>query len=157
MKTLIIYDSYFGNTKEIAIAISEALNDSVLINIKDFSKNDLEISDLIIVGSPTRGFNYTESIKNLLDGLSTDELKNKKVLAFDTRIDSKDVKPKVLGFLMKTFGYASEKILKSLTRKGAIAFGEPGGFIVTGKEGPLRSNEKERAQSWVKNNIRSIL
>lgn len=153
MKTLIIYDSYFGNTKEIAIAISEALNNSVVINIKDFSKEKLENTELIIVGSPTRGFNYTESIKNLLDGLSTDELKNKKVLAFDTRIDSKDVKPKVLGFLMKTFGYASEKILKSLTRKGAIAFGEPGGFIVVDKDGPLKSKERERAQSWVKVNI----
>jgi flavodoxin I len=151
METLIVYDSYFSNTEKVAKTIAEELKSTKIKNVKDFKPKDLKDIELLIVGSPTRAFNFSDNIKAFFSKLSNTELKGKKVAAFDTRIDHKEVKPKILGFLMKIFGYASEKILKELVKRGGQEITEPGGFIVLDKEGPLRKTEVERAKEWVNN------
>ena len=42
------------------------------------------------------------------------------------------------------------KIAKRLRAKGGTLSAPPEGFIVDGKEGPLRSQELERATAWLK-------
>jgi len=148
MKTLMVYDSYFGNTKKIAKAISEELKKPTVKNIKDFKPEYLKNTDILIVGSPTRAFNFSDKTKEFMDKIPQDELKGKKVATFDTRIDHKEVKPRILGFLMKIFGYADKKIMKILLNKGGEKLTEPEGFIVLGKEGPLKDGEIERAKKW---------
>ncbi len=150
MKSLIVYDSYFGNTEKIAKAIAKELYGSKIKNVKDFKLQDLKDIDLLIVGSPTRAFNFSENIKDFFSKLSKTGLEGKKVAAFDTRVDHKEVKSKILGFLMKVFGYASEKIMKELIKKGGMETIKPQGFIVLDKEGPLKDEEIERTKEWVK-------
>lgn len=153
MKSLIVYDSYFDNTEKIAKAIAKELKYNKIKKVKDFKPQDLKDIDLLVVGSPTRAFNFSENIKNFLTKISKTELEGKKVVTFDTRIDHKEVKPKILGFLMKTFGYASEKIMKELVKKGGEEITKPEGFIVMDKEGPLKDGELERTKKWVNSEI----
>ena len=40
--------------------------------------------------------------------------------------------------------------LKALEKKGGTLAGSPGGFYVTGGEGPLKEGEVERAAAWAK-------
>jgi flavodoxin I len=69
MKILVIYDSYFGNTERIALAIKDSIPENkhvVVKKISDFDSSDLEGVEVIIIGSPTRAFRPTEAITNFL-------------------------------------------------------------------------------------------
>ncbi|HEX9935227.1 MAG TPA: flavodoxin domain-containing protein, partial [bacterium] len=69
MKTLIIYDSVYGNTEKIARAISKDLGshkDVSILRAGDVKPEDLTGLNLLIVGSPTQGFRPTAAINNLL-------------------------------------------------------------------------------------------
>ena len=59
MKILIIYDSVYGNTKQIAQAIGNALSfhkDVEIIRVGDVKLQQLTGLDLLITGSPTQRF-----------------------------------------------------------------------------------------------------
>jgi flavodoxin len=58
-KTLVVYDSTYGNTEKIAQAIGEAIGGQIL-RVGEVNPADLKGFDLLIVGSPTRGGLPTE-------------------------------------------------------------------------------------------------
>lgn len=147
MKTLVIYDSYFGNTEKIANVIGAEL-ETVPVHVKEFKNTQLENLDLLIVGSPTRAFNPSVNIKNFLNELSN--IDGVKVGAFDTRLEAEKAPSKILRFFVKIFGYAAEPILKKLEKRGGKKVLEPIGFYVDDTEGPLREGEIERAKEWVR-------
>jgi len=153
MKVLIVYDSIFGNTEKIALAISNSLGSKE--NVETFqvsaikSEQLVELS-LLIVGSPTRAFRPTKAITNFLKKISSNGLKGVKVAAFDTRISPADVNSRFLNILVKLFGYAAKPIADKLEKKGGELIISPEGFYVKGTEGPLKDGELERAADWVK-------
>ncbi|KKR94701.1 MAG: Flavodoxin, partial [Candidatus Roizmanbacteria bacterium GW2011_GWA1_41_13] len=71
------------------------------------------------------------------------------ISAFDTRF-AKDEHGFGLKVLMNTIGFAAEKIAKSLQNKGGTLVVPAEGFIVTGREGPLKKGELERAAEWAR-------
>lgn len=151
MKTLIIYDSVFGNTEQIARAIANALmpkNDVNLMRVSSVQPEQLEGVELLIVGSPTRKFAATLEISNFIKSISTHGLKGVQVAAFDTRISLNDIKPSAFRFLVKLGGYAAGPIAKRLMNKGGKMVIPPEGFFVNGTEGPLKAGEFERAAEW---------
>ena len=153
MKTLIVYDSIFGNTEKIALAISNSLSSKGNVETCRVSAIKLEQLiglDLLIVGSPTRAFRPTKAITNFLKKISSNGLKGVKVAAFDTRISPTDVNSRFLDILVKLFGYAAKPIADKLERKGGELIISPEGFFVKGTEGPLKDGELERAMDWAK-------
>lgn len=151
MRTLILFDSYFGNTEQIARAIGAGLPGEVEVRrVGEMTPDALSGYDLLLVGSPTRGFRASESTMKLLKALPAGCLKGMRVAAFDTRIDVKQVNNAFLTFMESIFGYAAEKIGKQLKQKGGAEALPPEGFIVTASEGPLREGEAERATEWGK-------
>lgn len=148
MKTLLIYDSAFGNTKKIADAIKEGLEGEVInLQAEEMNISHLKDCDLLIVGSPTQGGRPTEAVSNMLNKIPKGKLEGMGVAAFDTRFSEKKQN---FGFriLMKVIGFAAEKIASVLVNKGGKLIEDPQGFIVEKKEGPLRSAEFERARLW---------
>ena len=153
MKVLIVYDSVFGNTEQIAQAISDSLGSKE--NVETLRVNDVRIEkitglDLLIVGSPTRGFRPTQAITNFLKRISTNGLNGVKVAAFDTRLLLSSIESSVIRFIVKTGGYAAKSIANRLKKKGGDLIMPPEGFLVTGEEGPLKEGELERAADWAK-------
>ncbi|MBN2850713.1 MAG: flavodoxin family protein [Erysipelotrichaceae bacterium] len=149
MKSLVIYDSVFGNTKKIAQSIVDGLGEgSTLMHVSDVKPGDLKV-DLLVVGSPTRAFNAMPTLNAFVAALPANSLKSVRVASFDTRVDVEVVKSKVLTTMVKFFGYAGEKILKKLASKGGISVGT-NAFYVLDKEGPLKDGEILRAQEWAK-------
>lgn len=71
MKVLIIHDSKTGNTKKMAVAVSDGVNESgVGVKIKradECSLEDLEGAHGIIIGSPTHFGTMSERMKRLVD------------------------------------------------------------------------------------------
>jgi len=147
MKTLIIYDSFFGNTEQIAQAIGQTL-DAQTVKVNETSAEQLAGIELLIVGSPTRGFRPSPLIAAFLKGLPANCLQGVKVAAFDTRIPMTDKVPRFLRFLSGLFGYAAQPIAKALQQKSGTLALPAEGFLVTDSKGPLSDGEIERATAW---------
>jgi flavodoxin I len=140
MKTLVVYDSLYGNTEKIARAMGDAIAGQVLC-VGEVNPSDVKAADLLIVGSPTQGGRPTSAIRDLLEVLAP-ALKGANVAAFDTRHTSK---------WTLLFGYAAPRIARTLKRSGATLLVPPEGFFVEGTKGPLADGELERAAGWAKN------
>jgi flavodoxin len=144
MKVLIIYDSVFGNTEQMAQAIGNALGsqkDIEIFRISNVKPEQLTGLRLLIVGSPTQGGRPTPAIQNFLNNVPEPAIRGINVAAFDTRLSTRWV---------RIFGYAAGRIADSLKRKGGTLIASPEGFFVKGKEGPLKEGELERAVDWAK-------
>jgi flavodoxin len=147
MNVLVIYDSVFGNTEKIAQAIAAALGTQA-VPISQADAGQLGSLDLLVVGSPTRGFRPTEGISKLINALPKKHLAGARVAAFDTRIVLETIDSKALRFLVDKGGYAASTIAKMLEKKGGQLAAPPEGFFVTGEQGPLKDGELERAAAW---------
>lgn len=153
MKTLIVYDSVFGNTEQIALAIGNSLGSGesvVALRVSEIKPEHLTGLGLLIVGSPTRAFKPTKAIVNFLNKIPSNGLKGVKVSAFDTRISITDVNSRLLNILVRLFGYAANPIADKLVKKGGDLIIPPEGFFVKDSEGPLKDGELERAADWAK-------
>ena len=152
MKSLVVYDSQFGNTQKIAQAIADRLAHSgsaYAMHVDEVQPGDLLGINLLVVGSPTQQFSPTASIKRWLKILPPSRLSGVRAAAFDTRFTKQKIEEiKALPFFVRIFGYGAEPIAKSLDKKGAKLIAEPEGFYVSDTEGPLLAEELERAGDW---------
>jgi flavodoxin len=155
MEALVVYDSFFGNTEQIAQSIGNALgrpDDVGILQVVDVKPERLAGLKLLIVGSPTRAFSPSPAIKKFLKSIPKDGLKSVRVAAFDTRMTDEEIDSAVfiLRFFVNIFGYAAKPISDRLVKKGGQLIAAPEGFFVQGMEGPLKEGELERASNWAK-------
>ncbi|MBN1121481.1 MAG: flavodoxin family protein [Anaerolineae bacterium] len=152
MKALVLYDSFFGNTEKIAQAIGRAIGSGEVIHVSTVKPEHLTGLDLLIVGSPTRSFNASPAITNMLKEIPINGLKGIKAAVFDTRFpDSVIAETKSLAFFVKLWGRAAfaDKHIEDLLKKKSGELAVPSmGFYVTGTEGPLMDGEVKRAEQW---------
>ncbi len=151
MKAFVVYDSFFGNTEQIARAIGSSLGDPQevgVLKVGEVQPEQLVGLELLIVGSPTRGFRPSPAISDFLKKISNNSLQGIHATAFDTRIANSEVGSPILRTLVKIGGYAAEPIADRLKKKGASLIVSPQGFFVKASEGPLKEGELERAASW---------
>ena len=152
MNITIIYDSIYGNTAKVAAAIAAALehdNSVTLLTVQEVGQINLEETDLLIIGSPTRGFQPTPQVSELLGGLAPVSAKAMAAV-FDTRIDLNAVRPGALRWGVSIGGYAGSRMDELLHSRGYTRKGEIAGFLVTGMYGPLKAGEIERAADWAR-------
>jgi len=160
MRVLVVYESMFGNTQEIAKAIAEGLTPHAqvaLVEVRDAATGDLALDvDLLVVGGPTHAMGLSRpgsrqsAVKQATDGVvsrrtglrewlaAVDVPRKLPVAAFDTRFD----KPPFL------VGSAARGAAKRLRRSGCTLIAAPESFFVTATSGPLREGELERARRW---------
>jgi flavodoxin I len=159
MKAMVVYDSAYGNTEQIAQAIGKALGaleDVETRRVGDVQPEHLREVDLLIVGSPTQRFRPTPATTNLLKRIPNDGLEGVKVAGFDTRFSESEInKIRILAFFVRIFGYAAQPITDRLEKKGGELVVPAEGFYVADTEGPLLEGELERAAEWAKEIVRS--
>jgi flavodoxin I len=144
LRTVIVYDSLYGNTKAIAEAIAGAIPGLVeVLRVDQVKAGDLETVDLLIIGSPTHGSLPTEAVQGLLETIGPPAREGATLAAFDTRL--------TWGFLERWGGFAAPKMADKLKEKGWTLAVAPEGFFVKGlKKGPLKRGEADRAAAWAK-------
>lgn len=149
---LVVFDSVFGNTEKIARAIAGGLFPQTEVEVMTINQvKTLSLTDLnlLVVGSPTRGFKPTPDITAWLQGLPAKSLAGVRVAAFDTRIPQDVLKKNFfLRLFSKMIAFAADPIAKELTSKGGSLVIPPEGFIVVESEGPLAEGELQRAADW---------
>jgi flavodoxin len=151
-EVLIIYDSVFGNTKKISEAMFNALEPKMEVDlcvIGEVFPEHLDGVKYLLIGSPTRQFKETTAMNQFLKQTPKNGLNGIKYAAFDTRMTPDDVnKNRLLGLMVRLFGYAAEKISKQLRLLGGVEAVRPEGFYVVGMEGPLAEGVLDRAAKW---------
>ncbi len=125
MKTMVVYDSVFGNTEKIAQAVGHALGnaeDVAIVRVGDVKPEQFAGIKLLVVGSPTQRFSPMPAIASLLKGIPRNSLKGVKVAAFDTRLTMAEInETPILAFFVRLFGraaYAAKAITNQLKKKG---------------------------------------
>ncbi len=146
MRTLVLFDSLYGNTRSVAQAIGDAIHGEVdLRHVKEAKASELGDCDLLVIGAPTHGGRASDGVRELLDLVPASALAGVWVAGFDTRMTNR---------IIRLFGSAAPKIARALEQKGGMLAGPPGNFWVTGGEGPLKEGELERAAHWAEGLIR---
>ena len=150
MKSLVVYDSGFGNTELIAQAVGKVLAGAGKVRVvrpDAVNQADLASLDLLVVGSPTQGGMPTKPLAEFIAGLSGSKIEGKKVAAFDTSMTM---------WVAKLFGNAGKRIAKRLEKKGAVLVVPAAVFIVNDRSGPLAEGEIERAMEWARDILNKI-
>ncbi len=164
MRGLVVYESMYGNTREVAAAIGEGLALSegvVVVPVNRVDKATLEAADLVVVGGPTHvhGMSRKSTRKSAVDaaakaggGLQVEPGAGDAGLrewfdslgsldtaaaAFDTRVNA----PAAFT------GRAAKGIARMLRDHGTDLVAEPESFLVD-KRNHLLPGEKDRARSW---------
>ena len=163
MRTVVVYESMYGNTHHVAESIAEAakgLGDVALVSVSSATPDVLAGADVVFVGGPTHVHGMTSATSRhgavadadkkhldldpdaegpgLRDWFDTiGEVSGTRAVAFDTRVEG----PPALT------GRASKGIGKRLHRHGFRLISEPESFLVN-KENHLIHGEAERARQW---------
>jgi flavodoxin len=140
MRVIVVYDSSYGNTEKIALAICSGmkevgLSDVVCKRADATAPEDFKQADAWVVGSPTHIGGPTGEAKKALKIASRSGAKGKKGASFDTRMANA---PKG----------AAEKLESMMEGKGIVILQKGEGFIVTGMKGPLVNGEEAKAVSF---------
>ncbi len=144
MNALVIYDSAYGNTAQIARAIGDALGspaEVATLQAGEVTPDHLTGLSLLIVGSPTQRFSSTPATKNFLDRIPEHALKGVRVAAFDTRFTREHMKSvsSVLSFsagLVGDSAYAAKSIAAGLKKKAASWSLRPKDSTLKTRRGP---------------------
>lgn len=162
MKTVIVFESMFGNTRDVAMAIEAGLLSESMVEVYEVGVAPDTIGadvDLLIAGGPTHQFGISRPSsraqaggqvseplvsqgRGIREWLETVQIESRELrfAAFDTTMQS----PRFLKYM----GRASRKIHKALSRKGLTAAAPAESFWVDGGQGPLADGENERARLW---------
>lgn len=143
MNVIILCDSRFGNTMQLAQSMSAALRDthSVALRTADEGIGQAAAVDVLLVGGPTHAHGASVALKEALAAIPASSLSGARVAAFDTR------------FQMSRFltGSAAASAAKVLRRAGAAIIAPPESFFVTRDNPPvLLPGEIDRAKSWAR-------
>ena len=158
-RAMVVVESMFGNTEEIAHSVAEGLSDLFVVDVVRVCDAPAVMPDdlqLLVVGSPTHAFGLTRegtrqaavdqgarrstgSEFGLREWLARLQPQSMTVAAaaFDTRIKKRGVP-----------GSAARGAMRRLRRLGMRAAARPSSFYVAGIDGPLLDGELARARSW---------
>jgi hypothetical protein len=157
MRALVVFESMFGNTEKIAVAIGEGLARTLPVDIVEVGTAPPAIGTetvLLVVGGPTHAFGMSRpqtrqdaerqaggevvsrsGIREWLDTVTCSA--PVPAVAFDTRVRQRWIP-----------GSAARAARRRLRDKGFTMAGPPRTFRVEGTPGPLIEGEISRARDW---------
>jgi len=141
MNVLVVYDTQFGNTEQVARVIAshlEPLGIVRLISVSDEAAVDLDNVDLLVIGGPTQGHGARKQLRDWVNRIPAEAALGLATATFDTRLHW----PALIA------GSAARTIAKPLENLGANLLVRPESFFVQGTEGPLAEGEIDRAAAW---------
>jgi flavodoxin len=151
MKGVVVYDSVYGNTKQVAEAIAEQIksegHEVELMNLKDERGKAFE-GDFLFVGSPTRMGRMTQKTKGFLEGLDREYWKSRQIVAFDTVGPFSEDEEKRKKWFSRVTKSAATRMQELAMKRGLGAHPEVLHVAVTGFKGPLASDALDMARDF---------
>lgn len=158
MGAVVVYESMYGNTFQVATAVAEGIREVMPVDVVEVGHapqaEELTLVDLLVVGAPTHAFglsrpttreeaerrggrNVISRERGVREWLDDAWPMTALAVAFDTHT----VKPNLPGHA----GRALDRRLRSL---GCRLLKGYESFQVNGYEGPLCDGEQDRARAW---------
>ncbi|MBV1861025.1 MAG: hypothetical protein KUG77_21590 [Nannocystaceae bacterium] len=163
MRALVVYESIFGNTRDVAASIASGLReralDVVVAEVSD-APGSAEDFDLVVVGGPIHAWGMTragtrdgarqEAEREHLETVSQGEgirewMQRLPDVSTPIRCATFDTQTKTSWF---PTGSAARPAAKKLREHGFELIADPEHFLVEGKYGPMIDGEVERARDW---------
>lgn len=153
MRAMVVVESMFGNTRQVADAIAEGLGGADVVDVRDAPEAIPDDVDLVVIGGPTHAFGMTRPgtrTDAVRQGGTDEELGIREFLqslvaaqdvrfaVFDTRVDKVRHLP----------GSAARGAGKALRKRGHDLVVKPESFYVVDTPGPLLEGEATRARAW---------
>ena len=154
MRTLVVVESSFGNSRAVAEAVAQGLGGCPVVDVGAADPGGVADLDRLGVGGPTHAFGMsrertrTEAVAQGATGGQGDGIRewlarleppaDLTVATFDTRIDR----------VRRLPGSAARGAARLLRHHGFRQVLEPVSFYVTGTAGPLADGELVRARTW---------
>lgn len=163
MRTLIVYESLFGNTEQLARRVAAGLTRGgasvEVAEVKGISPETLGECDLLVLGAPTHAFSLSRAstrdsavqqgaershavlgAREWLEALgrAPHEHAQPRVAVFDTRVTK----------VKRIPGSASRKAAKMFKEQGYTLVEKPASFFVHDVAGPIEPGELDRAEAW---------
>ena len=164
MKTVIVYESMFGNTEHLARKVADGLaqagSHTVLADVCEVGPDDLAGCDLVVVGAPTHAFSLSrpstreDAVRQgadpahaafgvrewleTLDAAFPVAAERPHVAVFDTRVER----------VRRLPGSAAKRAAKILRAHGFDVLDRPTSFYVADVQGPTTFGEFDRAREW---------
>jgi hypothetical protein len=156
MKAVVVYESHWGNTAAVAQAIADGIGPDTLVLATDAADvSAVSGADLLVAGAPVLGFSLpTERMEAAVADSGPSAPKPPDTSHPSLRSWLSELpRGRGLGAAFETRvrwspGGATGAIERGLERAGYPTTGTPGKFIVTGRYGPLRAGEIDRARRW---------
>jgi flavorubredoxin len=141
-EAIIIYESKYGNTRQVAELIAEGMKqvrgiEVTLTEVGQVDLNNLATFDAFLIGSPNHMGGPTRGIKKLIDHLNKLDLGKKKIAVFDT-------------YMSKDFEKAIKKMEKQVVEEAfGLAIAAPGLSVrVDGMKGPITQSELNKCREF---------
>lgn len=141
-KVIIIYESKYGNTRQVAEEIIAGIKETAgvevtLSEVRQVNFDDIIAADAILIGSPNHWGGHTGSIKKFINELGKINLNRVPVAVFDTYIN-------------RDFEKAVKKMEKQITEKVlSLKLITPGLSVkVKGAKGPIPEEELPKCREF---------
>lgn len=159
MTALVIYESMFGNTRDLAEAVADGIRSVMPATVREVSEAPTQVEgfDLVVLSGPTHAFSMSrestraDAVTKTPDGviISTgpgirEWLESVTVPSPPVPVavfDTKARKPKLPGS-------AAKAAAKALRSRGWPVITKPRTFTVEGMLGPISDGELDRARAW---------
>lgn len=155
---VVVYESMFGNTEQVAQAVSDGLADHLQVQMVEVSQATASTAlvDLVVVGGPTHAFSMSRPAtredaerQGATQGDASTGIREwlsrlhagphaQLVATFDTKVQRVRHLP----------GSAARAAAKVTTGLGYTSVAKAESFYVIGVEGPLAVGELARARAW---------
>jgi flavodoxin len=138
-RTVVIYDTKFGNTEKVAGALRCGLEtDGVKVDcvkVDEVDVDKLVEYDFIAIGGPTHMAGMSKLMKAFLEELKTIDISGKKGFCFDTRVHSH-----LNRFDLNS---AAKRIEKKMKKMKVKMIKPRKSVLVEGREGPLETGAQQ--------------
>ena len=160
MKGVIVYESYYGNTKILAEAIAEQLKvegyEVELRSVREHYPESLQ-GDIMFLGSPVRMGSVSGRVKRYVKKLDKDVWKDKPIVVFTTTLMlPKDATDKQKRSQEKWDRSAGHKLRDLAKSRGLNAVENHLWVEVKGMKGPLVETGVENAKQFVRDILLSL-
>ncbi|WP_380282348.1 flavodoxin family protein [Kitasatospora purpeofusca] len=172
MHTVIVYESMYGNTREIAEAIAEGVHEAApgaavdCLPVAEASAELTRSADLLVVGGPTHMRGMSSGLSRRMAAGAEAKKEGHEEAAREAHETAEgeglrtwfrhlpDIEPGTHAAAFDTRGAgagsggAAPGIAHRLAHHHYDVVVEPEGFVVEGVDGPLRAGELDRARDW---------
>jgi flavodoxin len=159
MKGVVVFDSVYGNTKQVAEAIAEQIradgHSADMINLGETDARKVE-ADFMFLGSPTRMGRPTKKVKAFVDLLDVEYWKNRPIVTFDTVGPMSEDEEKRKVWLARVEKSAATRMRDQARARGIEVHADVLHIAVTGFKGPLAPDALNVAKDFTHRFISSL-